>query len=131
MIEIADVVTGSNGAKAISSAQASGQGGRGQVIVTGHVSMRTLGILAVGVEEDLVPEPDFLGLSETRHSALPSGPMTQWREAAFDATASATWTTTTSWGAVGISVQSVSRSRSSDPGTETRACWLTVQARAR
>ena len=67
--------------------------------------MRTLAVFAVPVEDDLVPEPGFLELSETRHLLLPSAMMTQWRDAAFDATASATWTSPTNWGAVGIAVK--------------------------
>jgi len=33
--------------------------------------------------------------------------MTQWREAPFEATASATRTASTSWGAVGIAVKKI------------------------
>jgi hypothetical protein len=62
---------------------------------------------AVGVEEDLVPGPESVEISETRHAALPSGMMTQWREAPFEATASATRTASTSWGAVGIAVKKI------------------------
>jgi hypothetical protein len=73
-IEIADAVTGSNGANAISSsAPASGAGSAAEVTVVDDAPMRTLAIFAVAIEDDLVSEPGFLELSETRHSLLPSG----------------------------------------------------------
>jgi hypothetical protein len=104
--QVANVVKGSNGGNAIfASAQALGTGTVGQVSVSGDVSTRTLAIFAVGVADDLTPEPEFLELSETRHVGLPSAMMTQWRDTVFDATTSATWATSTSWGAVAIAVK--------------------------